>query len=117
MVWSGSLYRHKDKVFDRTCLSSPNQVNVPLPVHGLRAGWGDPSKSLDGRDDGLSPCHRLLDGTCVLHVTRHDLDEIALQMLGSGRIPAQDSHLEPARPQQTHDLGAERPGTTSDQNH
>jgi hypothetical protein len=117
MVRSGSLNRHKDEVFGPTRLSSPNQVSVALPVHSLRAGWGDPSKSLDRRDDGLSLCHRPFDGTCVLHVTRHDLDEIASQKLGSGRIPAQDSHLESPRRQQTHDLAAEGSSTTSDQDH
>ena len=58
---------------------------------------------------------RPIDRPRVQHIPGHDLDEVALQV--SGRVPHEEPHFEPARPQQAHDPGAQRPGPAGYQDH
>jgi hypothetical protein len=62
----------------------------------------------------MSSGYRRFDGMRVLHVTGNDLDEIASQALGPVRVACQNSHFEPPRCQQTHDLHSKCPGPTGD---
>ncbi len=78
MVRGCSLHRHEDEVFGYARPSSLNQVAVAQPVHGLRAAGVGPGKPLNRRDNGARSSRRPFDRLRVPHITRHDLDEVAL---------------------------------------